>query len=868
MNRPPSSQSSGKHLHHDIPPLLFRQTLVLLFLAGIVAFRFPVAAVTACALIVWTDSRAWRPVRLAVVILSITAGWTVGLLVEPLPPPPLPDWLTESLEKRRAVCIRGKVLSTAGVLDRRWRVILDDVHPVADDSMPLPGYLAWTWDQPQGCRPLPGQIVEISLRIRPIRSFRNEGGWDSEMYWRQRGVLFQAWSRGKDSAPKYVTTQARPGETLREKLRTAVVSAFVSGDSACYHRNREHRFPREGWILIPALLFGDRFYLTIADMERLSSAGLAHSIALSGQHLGVVGLLSVMLVAVLARLNPKIFLYIPAIRLSAIFSLPPALFYLWLGGAPPSLMRAALMLAFWVLFIWTDRPAAFPDALMAALTCMILITPLSLYDTGVQLSFAAVAGIALSAPVLHQIWNARKDPQGGASPFKRIRRSCTRLLGLILVCSVAAQIATWPLVMTAFGHSTWWFPLNLLWLPVLDFFVLPVAFVALGCLAINFTFIGNVLLHLAAYPCDLLLRGLFWLEQHCGMSPVWGMRPHWTTSLGFAALLPVFALLLTRREMVLAICRNHGKAFRLCLRYPMARLFCAALSLLLIAPCLRFLTRYETHISLRVLDVGQSQAILLEWPAEGRRGRALIDGGGFWSERFDSGRDIIAPLLTVNRETSLDFIALSHPDRDHLKGLLFFAAHFDVGIVYTTELPDTAQDGWPSALYRRFAETLALRGIPRRPLRAGERVALAPRRYPGLVLEVLAPTATQTAHGNNGLVLRLAFRGKGLALFPGDSSVAYLSRMLRVTPDEQIRAEVLVLPHHGSAGSFMPALYDAVSPEIAVASAGLYNAYRQPAPKVCAELARRNLPLHVTGEHGEFTRHWKIEALSQELPDS
>ena len=294
--------------------------------------------------------------------------------------------------------------------------------------------------------------------------------------------------------------------------------------------------------------------------------------------------------------------------------------------------------------------------------------------------------------------------------------------------------------------------------------------------------------------------------------------------------------------------------------------------------------------------------MLLEWPDRGRRGRALVDGGGFFSDRFDSGRDIIAPLLTANRLPELDWLILSHPDRDHLKGLLFFAAHFSVRGAYTAGFaadsdPDRSPAGTrgeptggaashaeartaiqtagriaggatgdpdgkasqPLSLYARFTRILDARGIPRHTLHAGARIALAPERCPELFLEVLAPAKGEKAAGNNGLVLRLVNRGKGLALLPGDAEAGYLRRMLRRLPPEALRAEVLVLPHHGSAGSFLPALYDAVRPRVAVVSAGMGNAYRLPADKVRNELAGRGLPLHVTAEHGAFARTWNAD---------
>lgn len=187
----------------------------------------------------------------------------------------------------------------------------------------------------------------------------------------------------------------------------------------------------------------------------------------------------------------------------------------------------------------------------------------------------------------------------------------------------------------------------------------------------------------------------------------------------------------------------------------------------------------------------------------------MVDGGGLFSDRFDVGRDLVSPVLTANNLPRLDFIAVTHPDRDHLKGLLFIAANYAMKAAYTAPLEgiDTPQHGSPRPLSEAFTAILASRGIPRHTLGAGNVLPLAD----GLALEVLAPAPGVTPSGNDGLVFRLVLNGYGLALLPGDAEAPYLRALLRSGAD--LSADVLVLPHHGSAGSLVPALYDAVSPK-------------------------------------------------------
>ena len=347
---------------------------------------------------------------------------------------------------------------------------------------------------------------------------------------------------------------------------------------------------------------------------------------------------------------------------------------------------------------------------------------------------------------------------------------------------------------------------------------------------------AGFLLHLANIPCEALLHSLRWLQAHAGLDLFVSPRPHWTAILGFGAIAVALAM---------RIHRDH---------FPHAakRLLISGALLLSVGPLLWVHAFFEPKISLRVLDVGQGQAVLLEWPYGGR---AMVDGGGLFSDRFDVGRDLVSLVLTANNLPRLDFIAVTHPDRDHLKGLLFIAANYAMKAAYTAPLEgiDTPQHDSPRPLSEAFTAILASRGIPRHTLGAGNVLPLAD----GLALEVLAPAPGVTPSGNDGLVFRLVLNGHGLALLPGDAEAPYLRALLRSGAD--LSADVLVLPHHGSAGSLVPALYDAVSPKLAIASAGAYNPYRLPSRKVRDALEWRDIPLHITGNEGEIAVHWDLK---------
>ncbi|MFO8212420.1 hypothetical protein R2K36_33710, partial [Pseudomonas aeruginosa] len=87
---------------------------------------------------------------------------------------------------------------------------------------------------------------------------------------------------------------------------------------------------------------------------------------------------------------------------------------------------------------------------------------------------------------------------------------------------------------------------------------------------------------------------------------------------------------------------------------------------------------------------------------------------------------------------------------------------------------------------------------------------------------------------------RLTQHGKGLAIIPGDAERKSLRHMLDQGLD--LRAEVLVLPHHGSDSSYLPDFYEAVQPQIVVAACGFENRYGYPGKKVRAWLNNAAIP--------------------------
>ena len=112
---------------------------------------------------------------------------------------------------------------------------------------------------------------------------------------------------------------------------------------------------------------------------------------------------------------------------------------------------------------------------------------------------------------------------------------------------------------------------------------------------------------------------------------------------------------------------------------------------------------WHSDLRVTVIDVGDGSAALLEIPGGYT---IMIDGGGFSdNSSFDVGSRIIAPLLWKKKIKTVDLLVLSHPNSDHLNGLIYLADHFNVRTLWTNDEARSTQG------YQQLMKVCARRGI-------------------------------------------------------------------------------------------------------------------------------------------------------------
>ena len=827
--------------HPSLQAPLLWQVYLGFWIAGVAAAVWPWPALCCTLLLALADKRLWRIARLILAATLFLSGLTVAhrqLAPPELPADAAPAWLTADADNAPArIC--GRVRDIQGLPDQRLRLLLERVRPAGSSTAAaLPGLVAWTWEEPL-FNPLAGQEICLNRRPRPMHGFANTGLADWEIWWAARNVYWRLWSQGGRGEPE-ASGRGTMAARWREELRHAFLNALLpegqteNQAKALTAGAGAPELP-QGKAVLPALLFGDRRYLTQNTLDNFAAATLAHSLALSGQHLAVAGLLGLLCVLAAVSLRQSLYLRQPRGVLAVAASCPPALAYLWLGNAPASLLRAVCMLFILAFWLARGRTRTTLDVLCAALFCICLAAPLSVLDTGLQLSALCVAVIGLILPWLRRI--LPPSTHKAEAPRRRAIHWLGRWLARILLISLLIQTALLPLNLLLFGNAGFWFPLNVLWLPVAGLVVLPGAALGLLLAGAGLDAAARLILDLAALPCQWLINGLADLNDLGLLHNPALLRPHWTALPAFAALLAALACLAGRDRTS----PSGKKAAR--------RLLLAGLALLCVGPLLRLESRFSGDTRLDVLDVGQGQALALRVPGHLR---LLLDGGGSASPRFDPGKTLVGPVLTYNDAPRLAAVVNSHPDLDHLGGLFHPLEDFQVQALFHNGREAAGQRG---PIWRELRQSLAGRVLAEGDVLIVGDPAL------GLRLEVLHPPRAANEEeavawtGNEAsLILRLTRHGRGLALFTGDAERRSLRRLLASGRD--LRAQVLLAPHHGSDRSFLAAFYKAVQPELVLASCGFQNRYNYPGSRLRAWLARHGIPLLHTGESGQISVSW------------
>ena len=534
-----------------------------------------------------------------------------------------------------------------------------------------------------------------------------------------------------------------------------------------------------------ALILARRERLAREVRDRWARAGIAHLLAISGFHVGVIAGI----------------LYLLARRLgfgparAPMAAAAGSWAYVLAIGAPVAATRAAFILAALAAGRLLGRRVAALGALATAFIAVLAAHPAAIVSVAFQLSFAGAAGLVLLAPPVRRALRSR--------PFARLPSP----LRAGLASGIAATASTLPLVAWHFGYfAAAGIPVTLVAGP------LVAAAIPGMLLSIVLSFVSFPLASVFAGGTDLFLQladALVSLVVGIPGTSVW--TPRWWIAAATAAF-AAHALFV----------RGFGPRLRPRVR---AAVLVACLSAALVAWPIPALVGRGGAMELVFLDVGQGDAVVVRTPG----GRWILIDTGPRSLTYDSGARIVVPYLRRRGAARLEALVLTHPDLDHIGGANAVLSELTVLRVLDPGVA-AARTAYVAALERAVE-----RGATWFAARAGDRVSAD-----GVTLEVLHPggaaAGAASDEANDQSVVMLLRYGEFTALLPGDAPASVEEALLaagQIPPLDLLKAG-----HHGSRTSTSWELVEFTQPELSVVSAGARNRYGHPHPVVLDRLER------------------------------
>jgi len=487
-----------------------------------------------------------------------------------------------------------------------------------------------------------GDRIRLPAEIREFKNFNNSGGFDYRFYMQSRGIALMAVARDG----RYVVPMGK-GELgflddILEKAKSPLRLFF--------HERLSYR----AQAIYAALILGERQGLTSQIREPFDRSGVSHIMAVSGLHLGLVAWLFFTLFRRILSLSYRLILVVDIRKLAALITMVPVIGYGLITGFQLSSQRAVVMILVFLCSMVIGRERDVWSSLCLAALIILVLNADSLFTASFQLSFVAVAGILWLSPVIFALVSRGTSGMEIFEKHHFLSALLKYFIGLVAV-TTAATVMTIPLIAYHFHRfSVVALPANLTVVPIIGLWVVPLGLLSAVSLFISSALAGFIL-SLGGVGLNLTISACqFWSD--ISWSSVWVIRPS-----------------------CLEIALMYGLLY-LGISYPSARshrvLMAALLFLLLVdVGYWVYQARFNRSLRVTVLDVGRSNAAVIQFPG---KERMLIAHNVFSPWGFHLPRIAIAPYLWQNKITRVDYLLPINPGLPMSERLQFMVETFQV----------------------------------------------------------------------------------------------------------------------------------------------------------------------------------------------
>lgn len=530
--------------------------------------------------------------------------------------------------------------------------------------------------------------------------------------------------------------------------------------------------------ILIALLLGDTSYIPEDIIENFRNVGIAHILAISGMHVAY-------LISISSFISTKLF----GRHKAYIFTIFILIFYTFITGFSPSIMRAVIMGIIMLLSkIFYTRNDALTNIGISALIILIN-NPYCILDVGFQLSFGGTLGIVLFYNIIRN------------KKFKQIL--------IILI----AQLLILPISIYHFNTFSPYFILTNLIIGILigpimmSSFLFVILAIFNSQLATIFALIPKTLikiLHLISQISKLPFSTIY-----IATPKIWHIIIYF---LFIIILVVIYQLYFSKKDNpTKRRFRQTIQVYKFYFKYRNP-IKLKKITVVLLIFTILFKLIYPNKLNIHFVDVGQGDCTFIETP----QGKTIL---------IDGGENSILSYILDRGYTKIDYIIISHFDSDHVGGILEILQKLKVGQAII------GKQGENSENFIKFIEIAKKKKINVKVVKKGDRIIIDKQVY----IDVLWPKEEliqDNVLNNNAIVAKLNYMGITV-LFTGDiEEIAEDSMISEYKDTNFLKCNILKVAHHGSKTSSTDAFLQMAKPQIALIGVSENNKYGHPSQEI------------------------------------
>ncbi len=645
-----------------------------------------------------------------------------------------------------------------------------------------------------------GDIFQARGTFSPPQPADTPGAFDTREWLFQQNIplVFKRNASFKQQKPvlEALTILERAPQDLRQRIDDMRRSTY------------EALAPHSPYGLQPALALGVTKTLDKTTRSDFATLGIAHILAVSGLHFGLIALALTWIISKTLNLFPNILRKYGRKHASSVISIALLWVYILLVGAPISAQRALIMLYACQIGRLSCRTPESLRTLALASTIILVIDPNALFAPSFQLSFGAVLGIFCSLDLFQRpisLWIQRHIQ----SPIKR---KCCETVASTLIMTFGSTLVTAPFCIWHFGQLPLLGALaNLIAIPCVSFIMLPLSLIS--ALTAKFSTIGVPIAQFTGWIENAFVSAMHAISTWMPIASV-RLTPHAFVIVSFSLLAASTVLYNVPSK----------------LRRIVAKCSITSSTIIILISLIHPYFWYESKdLRITFLSMGQADATLIEFPDHTTM---LIDAGNALGSDYDMGQARVIPYLQTLGIERIDTLVLTHSDYDHYAAMRSIIDTFEIGAFWFNG-ESSSDAAYLNVLQKLNEKHIPIVDVQQLPQTQCHGQTCIRRLWPDNAL----PLETDSKN-ERSIVLKLDHLDFS-ALFMGDAGLP-VETALAQKYGSSLDVALLKAGHHGSKYATSDAWLNLTTPQFVVFSAGLNNRYHFPNVETLQRCRRHN----------------------------